>query len=146
VLDHTGSAPVVANIADEHPLALENIFTSILQSVGVGATIRHIPRSYGIVLAEASALHHLALRRQNLPLLTTDLVKRLSSPWAVSLEVAKTQLHYTPLHTFDEGCRDIGIWVQALGGVSQFLKLPIDCWDDSIPTYKTGARVSTSAL
>lgn len=146
VLDHTGSVPVVANIADEQPLALENIFTSILQSVGVDATISHIPRSYGVVLAEASVLLHRSLRRQNALLLTTDLVKRLSSPWVVSLQVAKTQLHYAPSHTFDEGCRDCGIWVEALGGVSRFLKQPIDCWDDSIPTYKTGARVSTSAL
>lgn len=145
-LDGTGSKPVVANIADEHSLPLENILTSILQSVGAEARVRHIPRACGVILAEGSALLNRVLQLQNAPLLTTDLVKRLSSPWVVSLEAAKKELHYSPSHTFSEGCRDCGLWVHALGGISPFLKQPINCWDDSIPTYKTGARVSTSAL
>ncbi len=126
----------IFNIADFESLPLQEIIDRVFLSLGKKISFRHIPILLGQALGVSADLLVKISGGHYVPLISRDVVNRFSHPWVVSLDRARQELGYQPTHTLADGCRDIAVWVESIGGIETFRsRQSINSWQGKIISY-----------
>lgn len=124
----------IYNLTDVEKLSINEIYKYLFSALNLKVQTIHI--SYSLISPVAALLEGIyrLSRSKKPPLITPHIAKQFANESTLSLDKIISELKYRPPYTYEDGFKDLKIWIDTIGGLKNYITNR-DCWKGDLITY-----------